>query len=98
MSDELKAIERLKILERELESTRSVFWSLQDKARARSASGGAAPAQIVTAIPDKEQLFSVFKLHREELTTLTTKVQRDFRDIGLMQKRAEEKVPVPPRI
>ena len=98
MPDELKAIERLKSLERELESTRSVFWSLQDKARARSASGGAAPSQIVTAIPDKEQLFSVFKLHREELTKLTKILQNDLRDLSLMQKRAEEKVPVPPRI
>ena len=98
MPDELRLIERLKVLERELESTRSVFWSLQDKARARSATGGAAQSRVVTAIPDRDQLFSVFKLHREELTRLTATVHRDLRDIELIKKRTEEKLPVAPRV
>ena len=96
--DELRAMERLRVLQREVDTTRDILLSLQDKARARPAlAGGGMDSYthqvVVTGIPEKSQLLAVFHQHREEITQLTSTVQRDQRDLNLIQNRVKNNVP-----
>jgi hypothetical protein len=90
--DELHAMERLRMLLREVDTTRDVFLSLHDKARSRPG-GAASSSQGMTTIPDKAQLLAVFNHHREAITQLTSTAQRDLRDLNLIQNRVENSVP-----
>ena len=90
--DEVRAIERLRFLQIEVESTRSVLRSLEDKARARPAE--VALSNVQAAMPEKDKLLAVFKQQREEISTLTTTIKRDLRDIALIKNRVEKKATV----
>jgi hypothetical protein len=89
--DELKVLQRLSALHKEVESVRNVLISLQDKARTQSAT--ATKGVSLSAVPDTSQLVPVLRDQREMLQKLTTTAQRDQRDVALIQKRAAGNVP-----
>lgn len=93
--DELKALQRLSALHKEVESVRNVLVSLQDKARTQSAT--AAKAVSLSGVPEMSQLLPVLRDQREKLQKLTATAQRDQRDVSLIQKRAAGSVHLLPR-
>lgn len=84
-SDELKALQRLAALYKQVDSVRITLLALQDKARTQSAT---TTTQLTAQdVPEASQLVPVLKDHRHKLHTLTTLIQKDQRDVGLIQKR-----------
>lgn len=81
-ADEGRAMQRLMALESRVAELKPILCDLQDRAGTQSI----RPMQT-SELPDKTKLFQILKGHREELTDLTSKVQKDFRDVGLIRKR-----------
>jgi hypothetical protein len=92
--DEVVAMERLKELKDGVEHIYGAMGALADRTRTQlhrpaanvnmSMTGGAQQQ-----LPDQKQLMQVMKEHREELSTLTMKLQRDMKDLKLVQQRVE---------
>jgi len=94
--DEVKALQRLSALHKEVESVRGVLISLQDKARTQSAT--AAKIAPVSSVPGQAQLLPVLQDHRQKLQKITSVAQRDQRDISLVLKRVSGTVQSVPRL
>lgn len=83
--DEVKALQRLSTLYKEVESVRDVLVSLQDKARTQSAA--VAKNTSVYGVPDSAQLLPVLQDHRQKLQKMATVAQKDQRDVSLVHQR-----------
>ena len=90
--DEFKAMQRLTMLLKEVDSIRVVLISLQDKARTQTAA--VAKGVQAIALPERDQLLPVLKEQRTKLEKLTLMAKRDIRDVGLVQQRVVASVPV----
>lgn len=91
--DELKAVQRLTSLLKEVESVRGVLTSLQDKGRTQTMA--VARSTQISGVPERSQLLPVLKEQRMKLEKLTLIAKRDSRDVGLMKQRVVAAVPLP---
>lgn len=83
--DEVKALQRLAALNKEVESVRGVLISLQDKARTQATA--VAKNISVSGAPDTKQLLPVLQDHRQKLQKMTAVAEKDQRDVSLIHKR-----------
>jgi hypothetical protein len=94
--DEVVAMDRLKELTMGVEHLYGAMGALADRTRT-VAHRPAATATVANAtsmvsaqqLPDQQQLMQVLKEHREELSTMTIKLQRDMKDLKLVQQRVD---------
>jgi hypothetical protein len=83
--DELRVLQRLAVLQKQVDTVRTGLLALQDKARTQSST--TARSMMMTEVPEPSQVLPVLKDHRKKLETLTTVAQTDQRDVGLIHKR-----------
>jgi hypothetical protein len=86
---EIESLQKLKYLYQQVEAARTSLLKLQDKARSQPVT-----RPQITAVPDKEKLLPVLKEHRSAIETVTMAAKKDIRDVQLIQKRVETKVPM----
>eukprot|EP00339_Tiarina_fusa_P018560 CAMPEP_0117024980 /NCGR_PEP_ID=MMETSP0472-20121206/18502_1 /TAXON_ID=693140 ORGANISM="Tiarina fusus, Strain LIS" /NCGR_SAMPLE_ID=MMETSP0472 /ASSEMBLY_ACC=CAM_ASM_000603 /LENGTH=404 /DNA_ID=CAMNT_0004731575 /DNA_START=32 /DNA_END=1246 /DNA_ORIENTATION=- len=92
--DEIKAIQRLRMILKEVDSVKGTLTSLQDKARTQTAA--VARSMEAVGIPDKTMLLNVLKEQRQKLENLSLVTKSDVRDVQLIQERIIANVPVLP--
>lgn len=83
--DELRVLQRLSALHKQVDTVRTGLLALQDKSRTQSST--AARSMIMTEVPEAAQVLPVLKDHRKKLETLANVAQKDQRDVGLIHKR-----------
>jgi len=110
--DEVMAQTRLKELVAGVDQLSAVLATMADRTRQQpvtqqrplmleadgSSSGGGSGSSGGSGgqLPDKKQLMQVLKEHRDELSSLTVKVEQDRKDLKLVQQRVDS-VAGPPR-
>jgi hypothetical protein len=89
--DEVVAMERLKELKDGVEHIYGAMGALADRTRTQlhRPAANVNMNMTTTQLPDQKQLMQVMKEHREELSTLTMKLQRDMKDLKLVQQRVD---------
>jgi hypothetical protein len=103
--DEVVASQRLKELQDGVEHLYGVMGALADRTRTQperpmmtsmTTTSASAPnyndgtASTEQLLQQKQQLMQVLKEHREELSALTMKLQRDMKDLKLVQQRVDQ--------
>jgi hypothetical protein len=92
--DEVVAMERLKELKDGVEHIYGAMGALADRTRTQLHRPAANVNMNMTGgaqqqLPDQKELMQVMKEHREGLSTLTMKLQRDMKDLKLVQQRVD---------
>eukprot|EP00934_Nitzschia_sp_Nitz4_P005329 Nitzschia sp. Nitz4//scaffold4_size323378//77213//78466//NITZ4_000637-RA/size323378-processed-gene-0.338-mRNA-1//-1//CDS//3329553330//5319//frame0 len=82
--DELKALQRISALYREVETVRGVLVGLQNRSRSQDA---AASDHTALDMPETSKVLPILTEQRQKLEKLVSTVQKDQRDISLIQKR-----------
>lgn len=80
--DELKVLQRLSDLHKQVDQAQRVLLDMQDQARSV-----AGTRVLVPEVPAAEELLPVLTDHRQKLQKLIGTGQRDQRDVGLIAKR-----------
>mmetsp|Transcript_26729 Transcript_26729/g.37678 ORF Transcript_26729/g.37678 Transcript_26729/m.37678 type:complete len:431 (-) Transcript_26729:175-1467(-) len=90
--DEVVARQRLTALLRQVEQVASVLSGIQDKARSQPRLTAAGQ----TDLPDQKQLLQVLTEQRDGIASLVGTLQRDMRDVRLLQQNIVPKLSAPP--
>jgi nuclear pore complex protein Nup54 len=95
--DEIKIMERMFQLCKQVNKMRKLLAELEDKSR-MMLSQQQPNVLVAAALPDKDRLLQVLKDHRKHLEAMTATLNRDVRDAGLLQQHVVPKLAVPTRL
>lgn len=92
--DEVTLKRKLLEISRQVDQVNRLLTAAQAKAQGQS-QVMQAPVPIVN-VPDERELSRVLKGHREAIVDMTKVMEKDKRDVVLLQQHAVSKVPLPP--